>query len=197
MRAFVILDIVAIALFAWFCLVKVIPSCNVSLYRYRLWRLRDGLADEVRQGAFQDAAPARAVIAFIESLIVLAPQLGAVKLGVMLWSCRHVPDAPDPFKLESLAPRDRQMVQTRLDTVGGLTARHLLLGSPSGWALLVILGIPTFVISLAAFLLRGAPAGSSVIESTRHRMRHEIEVDRALSLLRNETVSPRAVAQSA
>ncbi len=196
MRTFVIIDAIGMTLFAWFCLVRIIPSCNVSMYRYRLWRLRDRVADELREGTFQEAEQAKGLLHFIEAVIVLAPELGPVKLGVMLWSCRHVPDPEDPFKLEALSPQDKVLMEERLNELGGLTARHVLFGSPSGWVVTFVLGTFAFATSLVVHLLRGAPDGRSVIDGTRHRVRDEIEVDRALVLLRNQSVSPRSVLQS-
>jgi hypothetical protein len=196
MQTFVILDVVGITLFAWFCLVKLIPSCNVSMYRYRLWRLRDCLADDVLKGSFQDTIRAQKLVLFIEAVIVLAPQLGPVKLGVMRWSSRHVPKSDDPFNLATFDPRDRKIVEARLNELAMFTARHILFGSPSGWILMFVLGVPALISSFLAYLLRGAPDGSSVIEGARHRVRDEIEADQALVLLGSRGASPRSVAQS-
>lgn len=196
MRAFVVIDVVALSLFAWFCLVKVIPSCNVSMYRYRLWRLRDRLADEIREGVFEAKEQPKALLGFVEGVIVLAPNIGAVKLGVMLWSTRHTPDPEDPIKLDALSPGDKKLMEERLSELGGLTAKHVLLGSPSGWIVTFVLGTFAFATSLIVYLLRGAPDGSSVLDGTRLRVRDEIEVDRALVLLRSENVSRRSALQS-
>ena len=191
MRTFVALDIVGITLFAWFCVVKIIPSSNVSMYRYRLWRLRDRVADEVREGAFEDVAQPRQLVRFIEGIIVLAPELGAVKLAVMRWSCRHVPDAEYPFSLEGLQPREREIMEARINELGALTVRRILFGSPSGWFLALILAPLALISSLVAHLLGGAVDRGSVIEEARHRVRDEIEVDRALVLLGNRSTASR------
>jgi hypothetical protein len=162
------------------------------MYRYRLWRLRDQVADDVREGVFQDATQPQRLVQFIEGIIVLAPELGAVKLAVMRWSCRHVPDAEYPFDLQGLQPQDREIMQARINELGALTARRILFGSPSGWFLMLVLTPLALISSLVAHLLSGAVDGSSVIEEARHRVRDEIEVDRALVLLGNRSTPNRS-----
>jgi hypothetical protein len=197
MRTFILLDVVGITLFAWFCVVRIIPSCNVSMYRYRLWRLRDQVADDVREGVFQDATQPQRLVRFIEGIIVLAPELGAVKLAIMRWSCRHVPDAKYPFDLQALRPQDRKIMEARLNELGTLTARRILFGSPSGWCLTLVLTPLALISSLVAHLLSGAVDGGSVIEEARHRVRDEIEVDRALMLLGDRSTPNRSALLSA
>lgn len=192
MRAFIVLDVVGITLFAWFCVVRIIPSCNVSMYRYRLWQLRDQVVDDVREGVFRDATQPQRLVQFIEGIIVLAPELGAVKLAVMRWSCRHVPDAEYPFDLQGLRPQEREIMQARISELGALTARRILFGSPSGWFLMLVLTSLALVSSLVARLLSGGADGSSVIEEARHRVRDEIEVDRTLVLLGNRSTPSRS-----
>ncbi len=69
MAALLTFDLVALALFAWFCLVKVVPDCNVSILRYRLWRVRDRLADQICLGVYENEAAATDVLHTIEACI--------------------------------------------------------------------------------------------------------------------------------
>ena len=187
MGTFLILDVVAITLFAWFGLIKLIPSCNLSMFRYRLWRLRDRLEDEVLDGAFKDASQPRALVRFIEGVIDLAPELGALKLLAMRWSCRHV-EVPELLHVHELAPQDRAIVEQRLKELNGLTVRHVLTGSPSGWVLTLVVVPVALIASLLEHLLRllGGErhgASGSVIEEARNKVRDDVEVEAALALL--------------
>jgi hypothetical protein len=188
MYVFLILNVVGITLFAWFGLIKIIPSCNLSIFRYRLWRLRDELADEVLDGSFQDAAQPRNLLQFLEGVIELAPELGALKLVAMRWSCRHVriPELFDPETLDALHPSDRAIIERRLNELQQIAVRHVLFGSPSGW-LLTFLAVPTaLIVSLGDHILRvlkGQRDGASVIQEARHRVRDDVEVGPALALL--------------
>jgi hypothetical protein len=156
MQTFLVLDVVGITLFAWFGLIKIIPSCNLSTFRYRLWRLRDQIADDVRGGAFQETAQPQVLVRFLEGVIDLAPEIGALKLGAMRWSCRHVqsPELFDREALEALEPHDREIMEQRLDELRRITVRHVLLGSPSGWVLTFILVPLAFAVTLCVHLLR-------------------------------------------
>jgi hypothetical protein len=188
MYVFLILNIVGITLFAWFGLIKIIPSCNLSIFRYRLWRLRDGLADEVLDGTFRDVAQPRALLQFLEGVIELAPELGALKLVAMRWSCRHVqvPELFDRETLEALHPSDQEIIKRRLNELQQIAVRHVLFGSPSGW-LLTLLAVPTaLIVSFGDHVLRwlkGQRDGVSVIQEARHRVRDDVEVGPALALL--------------
>ncbi|MFI4990897.1 MAG: hypothetical protein ACHQHO_08315 [Solirubrobacterales bacterium] len=185
MSTFLILNVTAITLFAWFGLIKIIPSCNLSIFRYRLWRLRDRLADEVLDGSFQDGTQPQALVRFIEGVIELAPEIGALKLLAMRWSCRHV-QVPELFNVEALDPRDKVVVEQRLDELRAITIRHVLFGAPSGWVLtgvLVPVALLASVLEHLLRLLKGDRDGTSVIEEARHKVRDDVEVDPALVLL--------------
>src|SRR5664279_2002615 len=156
METFLVLDVVGVTLFAWFGLIKIIPSCNLSMFRYRLWRLRDQLADDVRDGAFQETTQPQVLVRFLEGVIELAPEIGALKLGAMRWSCRHV-QSPELFArevLEALDPRDREIMERRLDELRQIAVRHVLFGSPSGWVLTFILVPLAVTVTLGVHLLR-------------------------------------------
>jgi hypothetical protein len=151
----------------------------------------------MREGVFEDRTQPQQLLRFIEGIIVLAPELGAVKLAVMRWSCRHVPDAEYPFDLQALRPQDREIMEARINELGTVTVRRILLGSPSGWFLMLVLAPLALISSLVAHLLSGAIDGGSVIEGARHRVRDEIEVDRALVLLGNRGTPTRSAVLSA
>jgi hypothetical protein len=188
MQTFLVLDVVGITLFAWFGLIKIIPACNLSMFRYRLWRLRDRLADEVLDGSFRDATHPQTLVCFLEGVIDLAPEIGALKLAAMRWSCRHVqvPELFDRQTLEALDPDDRAIMEQRLDELRQIAVRHVLFGSPSGWLLTFVLVPLAVIASLFEHILRllkGQRDGVSVLQEARHRVRDDVEVDPALALL--------------
>jgi len=188
MYVVLILNVVGLTLFAWFGLIKLIPSCNLSVFRYRLWRLRDSLADDVLDGSFQDSTQPQILVRFLEGVIELAPEMGALKLVVMRWSCRHVqtPELFDREALEALDPKDRAIMERRLNELRQIAVRHVLFGSPSGWMLTFVLVPVAVVASLLEHtfrLLTGRHDGGSVIQEARHKVRDDVEVDPALALL--------------
>jgi hypothetical protein len=185
MSALLTFDVVATALLAWCSLLWIIPSCNLSVFRYRLWQLRDRVADDIRQGAFDDDACAEEFLCFVEGAIRGAPDFGTVKLLIMLWATRGVPP-PKPFDLEALSPADKALTERHLDELQMLGARHAILGSPSGWILIAV-GFPVaLVASLIARIRKGRDDDDkrSLIRDARSRVRDEVDPGLALVVAR-------------
>jgi hypothetical protein len=172
------IEIVAVALFAGFCVVGVIPACNMSIFRYRLWDLRDRLADEIRAGRFDDDQLPGAFLKFVESSIVHARNIGAVKLLFVRWSARNVP-CPPLFDLDDLSRDDKRRLGAYESEFRGLLVRHILFGNPSGWALTIVM-VP--IALLASVIARGSRRGDggSVINDARSRVRDEMDPGMAL-----------------
>ena len=80
MTALLTIEVIGVALLAWGCVFKLVPDYALSHNRYKLWRLRDVLADEIRHGAFSDAGQPRAVLRVIERSIESLSDLSALNL---------------------------------------------------------------------------------------------------------------------
>jgi hypothetical protein len=162
-----------LALFAWYCVVKVVPDCNVSIYRYRLWRVRDRLADQVRAGLYENESAPLELLHEIERFIANAHELGIVKLVLAKWAARGY-DEEDLCVLDrtDLSPDDHHRLRLMFEEVNRITARHIALGAPSGWVITGLL-IPVAVIASIVETFRRPQDHGSVLGHARDRVRHE------------------------
>jgi hypothetical protein len=173
--------LVGMSLFAWFCLVKIVPDCNVSMYRYRLWRVRDRLADQIRWGQFDCDAPARALLWDVEQYIAQAPEVGFVKLLFSRWAKRGCQPEPDVLQRNDLTADDRRRLETYVHELDHIHVRHIAFGSPSGWVITLLL-VPAAIVASAIHRLgRSGIRDGSVISEARERVRNETSPAWALS----------------
>lgn len=186
--------IVLWAVAAWFALTKVIPSCSVSLFRYRLWRIRDDLVDAIGQGAFTDDAAPKKLVADIEVFIRAAPDVNIITAGLHRWIGWGMDLSPDgdPFDFERAPKADRALLQKYADRFQGAFAKQVLLGRPSGWLLLVVFAPSIAGIVLVSQIKNRSGYGSFVRETKSH-MRDEIHIEPALELLRERSPDGRTV----
>jgi hypothetical protein len=142
------LALIAVALFVWACLFKVIPNCLLSLFRYKLWRQRDELAQDIRRGEFEHRKSAEMVLEEIECFIEGAPQLSPFNIGLLYLSARGVVVVPeDRLVLRNLPTDERARLESTLDAFHRTVAKHVLFGTPSGW-LVVLLAMPAVPVVL-------------------------------------------------
>lgn len=150
MDALLTIAVIAVALFVWVCLFKVIPSALLSMFRYRLWRQRDALAEEIRTGKFEHRKQAEGVLERIECFIRLAGELSPLHIWLMRVSMAGV-NVPEPKRLDfsPLAPSERELLEKHLAKLSDALTDHVLFETPSGW-MTVIVGVPVglFVIAV-------------------------------------------------
>ncbi|HET8814110.1 MAG TPA: hypothetical protein VFM51_04065 [Solirubrobacterales bacterium] len=140
MTALLTLTLVALALFAWVSITKIVPSYATSRYRYRLWRLRDDLSDDIRHGKFDQEEGPRKVLALIDLAIEDADDLSALNMILFAWTVVGTKDIPeDPLELGELSPHDDRMLAERLQAVHSALLAKTLLGSVSGWVITIVL----------------------------------------------------------
>lgn len=187
MQAFLTVIAVALAIFAWVCIVKIIPDCARSLFRYRLWRLRDELVDEIRAGTFENDEMPKVLAAVVEGTITVAPEATLARMLMAAWTCRSM-QVPELFDFESLGRGDRRLLEKRFSEYRQIAVRHILLGAPSGWILTALVGVlvvPVAALFALMMTLSGRRHdkhdGSSWFQDLRHRLQGE--VDPALALL--------------
>lgn len=128
--------LVSVTLFSWVCLFKIIPDCLLSMFRYRLWRQRDELADEIREGAFDHDEAAREILHRIECYIRLAPQLSPLHIGLMRLSLIGVEIKDKSWipDLSALSEAEQKVLLGRLEQLAETIGNHVLLETPTGWA---------------------------------------------------------------
>lgn len=133
MNALLTINLILLFLAAWFSLTKVVPSCATSRYRYRLWRQRDMLADEIRHEKFHNPQAARKVLTLIDIAIEDAEDLSALNFFLFGWVFRKEEIPRDPLGLGDLTDFDHDCLHEHLEQVQSALLSKTLLGSVSGW----------------------------------------------------------------
>lgn len=139
MNALLTFNLIGLAIFAWVCVVKIVPSCATSRYRNRLWRLRDTLTDDIRRGEFESPEAARKVVSFMELAIEDADDLTALHVLLFFSMSQEEDFAEDPLELGSLSPKDDVALKARLADVEDVFLAQTLWGSVSGWVIAFLL----------------------------------------------------------
>lgn len=171
--------VAAVALFAWFSLVKVVPDCATSRFRYRLWQLRDELVDDVRHDEFSNGERARRFVSSFEWAIEQAADLSALNL-ILLHISRPHSDRADPLALDGLDPADAQRLGAYREKFEVAVATKALLGTPSGWIALVLVVPIGLVVTAAQWLFRKDRRGGGVIARVRRHLVADFEMNPAL-----------------
>jgi hypothetical protein len=160
------------------------------MFRYRLWRLRDRLADEIRDRVFDDDAQPKLLLQFVEASIEIAPDVGAIKLLFVRWSSRHI-RTREFFDFERLSPDDAARMTTYFNEFRALSVRHVAFGSLSGWILTALLAPLAVLVTLIERVRGGDDDNRSVIREARNRVSDE--VDPGFTLLNGRGRSARSM----
>lgn len=168
MTALLAINLIVLALAAWLSITKVVPACATSRYRYRLWRLRDALSDDIRHGKFDDEEAAMKVRLLIDLAIEDADDLSALNLTLFQFVVRRSDLPADPLGLGELSPSDEECLKERLEEVQAALLSKTLFGSVSGWLATAFL-IP--VVGVAAFRNSGKPP---VLQRASDRIRDDL-----------------------
>jgi hypothetical protein len=174
---------VVLTLFVWLCAFKLIPDCGVSFYRYRLWRLRDTIVDEIDNGDYHDAAQAQAVVRVVEKAIEAAPELTVLKLTLLRFAVGNLPP-PEPVDLTYAHPADRERLAAHLHTLDEESMSHAFRETPSGWFVTILL-IPVFLLVELWERLRGRGGPhdeGSVLEGAKLHVKEIELVDPAFAI---------------
>lgn len=193
MNVIVALALIGLAALAGRALLHTIPDSLVSLFRYRLWALRDTIVDEILGGLYQDRRAAVRVAREVELVIDYANELTMFKFFVFNRLARD-PDLPryEELTLDELSATDRERLARHLDELYSYVGHHAFLGSPSGWVSFIALFPYAAVVGLIRYLRnRGSRKDSgidSLFEEAKHaaRSRADIQEDLedALTVLR-------------
>jgi|SwirhirootsSR3_FD_contig_31_16816623_length_1041_multi_11_in_0_out_0_2 hypothetical protein len=147
MNALLTINLILLFLGAWFSITKVVPACATSRYRYRLWRQRDTLADEIRKGKFHNPDSARKVLTLVDLAIEDAEDVSALNFALFTWVFRKEELPRDPLGLGGLTNYDRACLDDHLEQVQSALLSKTLLGSVSGW--LITAAVFPFVLAAA------------------------------------------------
>lgn len=128
--------VIAVVLFGWFCLIWVIPNSLLSLFRYRLWRMRDGLYDEIRAGKFHGTKQAYVLVEDMECFIERAKELSPLNIALILLSHRRL-EVPkgEIIDMSGMDARDKRRLTKHLENFQIAIIKHVFYETPSGWIL--------------------------------------------------------------
>ncbi|HTB70204.1 MAG TPA: hypothetical protein VK707_04420 [Solirubrobacteraceae bacterium] len=186
MSALLTIDFVALALFAGFCVARVIPACSTSVFRSRLWQFRDELADEIRANAYRDPERAKTLLREVECIIEKAKDVTAGRALYMQIFGRRLRSFPQDFPLDGICAQDRERLARHCDWLEWALSRHIYLGSPLGWLLLV--GVATLSLLISIFE-RPFNHSGNVFRNTRSRVRDEVDPRLTLFDLNREAIA--------
>lgn len=184
MSAFIAIDLIAFAVLAAVSVMVIIPSCNTSMFRYRLWRVRDGVYDQMRTEQFEDPELADTFITFIEGLIRFSGEFTAFRLAYTRMSGRRHAVVPTEAQAREEMPfffpdccsaHDRSLLKPYLDDFQHAAALHLAFGTPGGWVLTCALAPILLLRTLGAVVAeRGR---QNVVAVARGLFREELRDD--------------------
>lgn len=147
MGAVLTVALVASVLWAWFCVFWLVPRNLRGMFRYRLWRLRDELADDIRSEEFERTDEPRRVLRAVECFIASADVLTPFRVGMILalaWPKRRMlEDGDQPLSLRGLSPDDKKRLGAYIKRFNTTVSHQIFVGSPSGW----FLAIPAWLLA--------------------------------------------------
>ncbi len=133
--------LVALSLLLWGGVVYVVPRNLRSLFRYRLWTIRDRIVDEVLSGELPDSPVVRGLILMVESAIRHAGD--ATLMRFLL-----IPPLPCDYRkewlefwdtgLKELSDDQRARFEKHRDLLGKALVKRLVSASIGGWILFVV-----------------------------------------------------------
>lgn len=133
---------VASASIAWILVVVALPRYFRSAFRYRLWRLRDDLVDDVLSGNLPDVSSVREMRKRVEVGIRYADDLTLATVLVSAWAThasgftvrqeRKIREQ-EARRREELTAKELVLVDQYESRLTKASVVHVLTGSPSGW----------------------------------------------------------------
>jgi hypothetical protein len=137
-----------------------LPRAAIGGYRSRLWKIRDDLVDEILAGRIRHVPAAQDLVHHLETRITIAASLNPFRmLGISLLVLRDG-DRDELRKLNQYDPAKYLELRPFTDRMNKADARHLFVGSFSGWALtlslivVAILFAPLVIIGRTARRIR-------------------------------------------
>lgn len=133
-----------------------IPRSQMSLYRYRLWRVRDHVADKLylnREVSGEDYVEGIKLVREIEMMILLLP---AINLGLLIWFIPVFLLRKEKSKSEYLNQEWKRIE----NEVNLIVAKKMILGSLSGWLFVVVFCPISILVKGTLFLIRTVRTGN-------------------------------------
>lgn len=119
------------------------PHTALSVYRHKLWRLRDEIHGDIRRGVIPSGPAADDLIGGVERTIRWAKQMSFANLVIfgVLGKDDAAVDArfnEMESRIEALPPRCKHVVRNYQYKFARITLNHVLFFTPSGWFATVV-----------------------------------------------------------
>jgi hypothetical protein len=176
--------ILAIALWLSLMVFYVFPATMASVLRYKLWPIRDELADALIDSEFSNPDQPELLVREVELVIANAEELRPLNLLVLMALARGKrPPITWEFDLAKADEADRPRLASIHRRFMSAAVRHFLIGSWSGLITLIFV-LP---VAILVAVLRGRTSGDgssdSMVQDVKDIVRNEISVKPALKVL--------------
>jgi hypothetical protein len=169
-----LLVVVLVGVALWAAVIFFIPSCTASLFRYRVWELRDAIVDDVFDDRLPEDPAVWDVVDRFEAMIVIARHLSMGKLFAFKRALRDAQPEP-PLSRAALTVDQRKRLSDYEHDLQRALALYLTLGTPTGWALTPVLVLYVMVTELPGFLVsRQGPRTKGPRESAAHTVERRV-----------------------
>lgn len=156
-----------LVLAGWTIFVFEVPSYTSSMFRYRLWRVRDSIADDVIDGVLSDSKGSQLLISEIENVINQAADVSLFKillLGKMPSNIQKAIESERTESFRNLPVGEQNKLRAYRKEVYEIILKHCLIGCRSGWLFLVPAVPIATVIVLGNWIGKGMAGGWSVLK---------------------------------
>lgn len=173
MNVLLTLAVIASLMFVYISFVHIVPNALMSIFRQRLWKLRDELAAEVRANKFQNEEPAECMIELIERFIRLAPEFSAARVGLakLLTRMSHLPRPVPMVSFEGLQGSEEQLLHSYGERFSATITKHILFETPSGWVFIAVsVVLAPILVPLRIWLERDREERPRLSEDVRERV---------------------------
>ena len=158
------------AAMGWIGAFIIYPASQESRFRYRLWRVRDAIVDDVRTGALPRAPLVKELIANVEHAI-----LHSKRFNLLRWrSAAPLVQMPSSIArrekiiawMASLPPEQRAAFESHLTGFVSSLLRHLFTGSVLALAVLGVVNVVDITRSISSRIRKGVAGAIPPIRFT-------------------------------
>jgi hypothetical protein len=153
---------------AVFLLFAIVPQCLRSLFRYKLWAIRDEIFDAVMSGDLPNERIIRTFQRGVECMIRGSESITFTDFlfgtkAPQEWIKKTIKRTQD--EIEALPDLARERFKEIEDSLDKAVTVHLLFGSPSGWIFTAIATIVILALAVPVGLYELIKKGSNALQS--------------------------------
>ena len=141
----------------WTIFIVFIPTCLCSMFRYRLWRLRDAVKDDMLYGRLPDRAFIGEFLSMVEAFILVADKFTLIQVILLPSNEEETARRRNALiqSLKELGEEHLQLFKAYRKEFVEIIVMRLVVGSLTGWVFLTLL-LPALLLMLACRLVQRA-----------------------------------------